>query len=112
MGVLNDSVRHLPILKDSPKAVPLTKKGYIPFGKADTAATVLASVSMTWQNQYNLTHLTVRKSSHALPPDLEAIELVMIEKHNERLKAKGKATSPRPEAKSNSKRKVSGGPNN
>jgi hypothetical protein len=26
MGVLNDYVRHLPMLKDSPKAVPTTKK--------------------------------------------------------------------------------------
>jgi hypothetical protein len=44
MGVLNDYVRHLPTLKDSPKAVPMTKKGNIPFGKADLAAIVLASV--------------------------------------------------------------------
>ncbi len=44
MGVLNDYVRHLPILKDSPKAVPTTKKGNIPFGKADLATIVLASV--------------------------------------------------------------------
>jgi hypothetical protein len=34
MGVLNDYVKHLPTLKDSPKAVPTTKKGNIPFGKA------------------------------------------------------------------------------
>ncbi len=48
MGVLNDYVRHLPTLKDSPKAVPATKKGNVPFGKADLAAIVLASVPMTW----------------------------------------------------------------
>ncbi len=34
IGVLNDYVKHLPMLKDSSKAVPTTKKGNIPFGKA------------------------------------------------------------------------------
>ncbi len=57
--VLNDYVRHLPTLKDSPKAVPMTKKRNVPFGKADLAAIILASVPMTWQNQHNLTHTTV-----------------------------------------------------
>jgi hypothetical protein len=47
------------MLKDSPKAVPMTKKGNIPFGKADLAAIVLVSVTMLWQNQYNLNHSTV-----------------------------------------------------
>jgi hypothetical protein len=46
MGVLNDYVRHLPTLKDSPKAVPATTKGNVPFGGADLAATVLVSVPM------------------------------------------------------------------
>jgi hypothetical protein len=67
-----------------------TKKGHIPFGKADLAAIVLASVPTMWQNQYNLTHLTVPKLTRALLPDLEAIEWVMAEKQNEKLKAKGK----------------------
>jgi hypothetical protein len=44
MGVLNDYVKHLPTLKDSSKAVPTTKRGNIPFGKADLAAIVLSSV--------------------------------------------------------------------
>jgi hypothetical protein len=44
MGVLNDYVKHLPTLKDSSKAVPTTKKGNIPFGKADLAAIVLSSI--------------------------------------------------------------------
>jgi hypothetical protein len=44
MEVLNDHVRHLPTLKDSAKAVLITKKGNIPFGEADLAAIVLASV--------------------------------------------------------------------
>jgi hypothetical protein len=107
MGVLNDYVRHLPTLKDSPKAVLTTKNGNIPFVEADLSAIVLASIPMTWQNQYNLTHLTVPKSTHALLPDLEAIKHVMVEKQNERLRAKGKATPAHPEAKSNPKRKAS-----
>ncbi len=48
MGVLNDYVKHLPMLKDSSKGVPTTKKGNIPFGKADLAAIVLLSVPMLW----------------------------------------------------------------
>jgi hypothetical protein len=87
----------------------MTKKGNIPFGKADLAAIMLASVPMTWQNQYNLTHLMVPKSTHALLPDLEAIEQVMVEKQNEKLKAKSKATAAHPDAKSSPKRKASGG---
>jgi hypothetical protein len=46
MGVLNDHVGHLPTLKDSPKAVPTTKKGNISFGEADLAAIMLVSVPM------------------------------------------------------------------
>jgi hypothetical protein len=103
MGVLNDYVRHLPTLKDSPKAVPTMKKGNIPFGEADLDAIVLASVPMTWQKQYNLTHTTVPASIRALLPDLEAIEQVMVEKLQDKLKAKGKAAIALPEAKSNPK---------
>jgi hypothetical protein len=109
MGVLNDHVRHLPTLKDSPKAVPTTMKGNIPFGQADLAAIVLASVPMLWQNQYNLNHSTVPKSTCTLLPDLEAIKRVMVEKHHEKLKAKGKAGTARSEAKSSPKCKASGG---
>jgi hypothetical protein len=46
MGVLNDYVRQLPTLKDSLKAVARTKKGNIPFSKANLAAIILASVLM------------------------------------------------------------------
>ncbi len=80
MGVLNDYVKHLPTLKDSSKAVQTMKKGNIPFGKADLAAIVLSSVPMLWQNQYNLSHSTVPKSTCTLLPDLEAIKQVMVEK--------------------------------
>jgi hypothetical protein len=64
---------------------------------------------MSWQNQYNLNRSTVPKSTCTLLPDLEAIKLVMVEKHNKKLKAKGKAGTAQSEAKSNPKHKVSGG---
>jgi hypothetical protein len=110
MGVLNDHVRHLPTLKDSPKALQTMKKGYIPFGEADLAAILLASVPMLRQNQYNLNHSMVPKLTHTLLLDLEAIEQVMVEKHNKKIKTKGKAGTARSEAKSNLKHKASGGP--
>jgi hypothetical protein len=94
MGVLNDYVRHLTTLKDNSKAVPMKKKGKVPFGEADLAAILLPSVPMTWQNQYNLTHLTVFKSRCALLPDLEAIKQVMVEKKNRRLQAKVRLPQP------------------
>jgi hypothetical protein len=93
MGVLNDHVRHLTTLKDSPKAVPTTKKGKFHFGKADLAAIVLVSVPMSWQNQYNLNHSTVPKSTCTLLPDLKAIKRVVVEKQNKKLKAKGKTST-------------------
>jgi hypothetical protein len=110
MGVLNDYVKHLPTLKDSSKAVPTTKKGNIPFSEADLAAIVLSSVPMSWQNQYNLNHSTVPKSTCMLLPDLEAIKRVMVEKKGANLKAKGKGSTAPSEAKGNLKRKASGGP--
>jgi hypothetical protein len=110
MGVLNDYVRHLPTLKDSPKAVPMTKKRNIPFCKADLATIVLVSVPMSWQNQYNLNHSTVPESTRTLLPNLEAIEQVMVEKHSQKLRAKGKGGTTRSEAKGNMKHKAFGGP--
>jgi hypothetical protein len=98
MGVLNDYVKHLPTLKDSSKAVPTTKKGNIPFGKADLAAIVLLSVPMSWQNQYNLNHSTVPESTRSLLPDLEAIEQVIVEKKGANLKAKRKGSTSPPKA--------------
>ncbi len=88
----------------------MTKKGNVPFGKANLAVIVLVSVPTVWQNQYNLNHITVPKSTRTLLPDLEAIKRVMVEKQNKKLKAKGMAATARPEAKGNLKRKVSGGP--
>jgi hypothetical protein len=74
MGVLNDYIEHLPMLKNSSKAVPTMMKGNIPFGEADLAAIVRWSVPMSWQNQYNLNHSTVPESTCMLLPGLEAIE--------------------------------------
>ncbi len=107
MGMLNDFVRYLPMLKDSPKAVPTTKKGNIPSGEADLAAIELASVPMSWQNQYNLNHSTVLELTHTLLPNLEGIERIMVEKHNKKLKVKGKASTARSKSKSNPKCKAS-----
>jgi hypothetical protein len=107
--VLNDDIRYLPTLKDSSKAVPMTKKGNIHFGEADLAALTLASVPMMWQNQYNPTHLMVPHSTCALLPILEAIKWVMAEKQDKTLKAKGKASTAHPNAKSDPKRKASRG---
>jgi hypothetical protein len=110
MGVLNDYVKHLSTLKNSSKAVPTTKKGNIPFGEADLAARVLSSVPMLWQNQYNLNHSMVPKSTRTLLLDLEAIKRVMVEKKGANLKAKGKGSTAPSKAKGNPKRKASGGP--
>ncbi len=109
MGVLNDYVNNLPALKDSSKAVPTTKKGNIPFSKADLAAIVLSSVLMSWQNQYNLNHSTVPESTCTLLLYLEAIEQVIVEKQGADLKAKGNGSTAPSEAKGNPKRKASGG---
>ncbi len=107
--MLNDYVKHLPTLKDSSKAVPTMKKGNI-FGEADLATIVLLSVLMLWQNQYNLNHSTVPKSTRTLLPDLEAIKRVMVEKKGVNLKAKRMGSTAPSKAKGNPKRKASGGP--
>ncbi len=65
---------------------------------------------MLWQNQYNLNHSTVPKSTCMLLLDLEAIEQVMVEKQKAKLKAKGKGGTAPSKAKGNPKRKASGGP--
>ncbi len=41
MEVLNGYLRHLSMLKNSPKAVATTKKGNIPFAEADLASIIL-----------------------------------------------------------------------
>jgi hypothetical protein len=111
MGVLNDCIKHFPTLKDSHKAVSTTKNKNIPFGEASLAAIVLASIPMSWQNQYNLNHSTVPKLTCTLLPDLEAVEQVMVEKQSKKLKANGKGGKAPSEAKGNPKCKASGVPN-
>ncbi len=96
-------------MKDSSKAVPTTKNGNIPFNEADLAAIIMASIPKTWQNQYIPTHLMVCKLPDTLLPDLENIKQVMVRKHNEKLKSRGKASKACPNTKSNTKRKASGG---
>ncbi len=86
----------------------MTKKGNIPFGEADLAAIVLSSVPMSWQNQYNLNHLTVPESTRTFLQDLEAIERVMEEKRGANLKAKAKGGTAPAKSESNPKCKASG----
>jgi len=93
MGVLNDYLKHLPTLKNSPKAVATTKKGNVPFSEADLASLILSTVPVTWQNQYNLNHQTVPESPRTLLQDLENIERVMSEKLAEKLRAQGRASA-------------------
>jgi hypothetical protein len=109
MGVLNANVKRHITLKDSAKAVLTMKIGNIPFGEADLAAIVQASVPMLWQNRYNLNHSTVHESTCTLLQDLEAIERVMVEKQSKKLKAKGKGGTAPSTATGNPKRKASGG---
>ncbi len=103
MEVLNGYLRHLPTLKNSPKAVTTTKKGNIPFAEANLASIILSSVPIVWQNQYSLTHSTVPEAPRTLLPDLENIERVMLEKYSKKLKAQVKATTARENGKGKSK---------
>ncbi len=77
MGLLNDYLAYLPMVKDSSMAVADLKKGNIPFNEADLAGIVLKAVPTLWVNQYNLTHSTLPKSPRLLLPDLENIERMM-----------------------------------
>ncbi len=103
MEVLNGYLRHLPMLKNSPKAVTTTKKGNIPFAEANLVSIILLSVPIAWQNQYSLTHSMVQEAPRTLLPDLENIERIMLEKYNEKLKAQVKASTARENGKVKSK---------
>jgi hypothetical protein len=109
MGLLNDYLAYLPTVKDSSMAVEDTKKGNVPFDKADLAGIVLKAIPTSWVNQYNLTHSTLLKSPRLLLPDLENIERVMNEKRAESAKARGKDGTASAGAKSNPKKGVSMG---
>ena len=109
MGLLNDYLAYLLTVKDSRKAVKDTKNGNKPFNEADLASIILKSLPPTWHNQYNLNHTTLSKSPRQLLPDLEAIERIMNEKHNKKMKAKATAASAN--AKKDPKKRVSMGSN-
>ena len=79
MGLLNDYLAHLSMVKDSPMAVEDTKKGNEPFDEAVLARIMLKAVPLSWVNQYNLTHMSLPKSPRQLLLDLENIEHVMNE---------------------------------
>ena len=111
MGLLNDYLAYLPMVKNSPMAVKDTKTGNVPFDEADLASIILKLLPPTWLNQYNLNHTTLSKSLRQLLPDLEAIERVMNEKHNKKVKAKAKVTAASVNAKTNPKKRASTGSN-
>ena len=90
LGLLNDYLAHLPMVKDNPMAVEDTKKGNEPFNEADLARIMLKAVPSSWVNQYNLTHSILPESPRQLLPDLEKIERVMNKKHMESAKTRAK----------------------
>jgi hypothetical protein len=109
MGLLNDYLAYTPTVKDSSMAVEDTKKGNVPFDKADLAGIALKAFPTSWVNQYNLTHSTLPKSLRLLLPDLENIERVMNKKRAELTKAKGKDGIALAGAKSGPKKRASTG---
>jgi hypothetical protein len=110
MGLLlNDYLAYLPTVKDSSMAIDDTKKGNVPFNKADLAGIVLKAIPISWVNQYNLTHSTLPKSPRLLLPDLENIKCMMNKKCAELAKAKGKDGTAAAGAKSSLKKRASAG---
>ena len=107
MGLLHDYLAYLPTVKDSPKAVEDTNKGNVPFDEADLASIILKLLPPTWLNQYNLNHTMLPKSQRQLLLDLEAIEHIMSEKHNKKVKAKAKDTAALAKVKKDPKKKAS-----
>ncbi len=98
-----------PHVEGQPQGCTNDEEKECPLGEADLDTIMLASVPMAWHNQYNLTQTMVPESTCALLPNLEAIEQVLVEKQQDKLKAKGKTATARPEAKSNPNWKVSWG---
>jgi hypothetical protein len=109
MGLLNDYLAYLPMVKDSSMAIEDMKKANVPFDEADQAGIVLKAIPTSWVNQYNLTHLTLPKSLRLMLLDLENIERVMNEKRAELAKARGKDGTASAGAKSSPKKRVSTG---
>ncbi len=104
MGVLNNYLSHLPTVLNSPMAVEGTKKGNVPFDEADLVGIILNSVSVSWMNQYNMTHTTLPDRTRTLLQDLELIKCVMEEKHEAGQKAKAKEAAASVIAKGSSKK--------
>ncbi len=100
---------YLPMVKDSPMAVDVTKKGNgVPFNKADLASIFLKSVPHTWLNHHhNLTHTTLSKSLGQLLLDLEAIESVMNKNHSKKANMKAKEAIALAHAKARPNKRVS-----
>ena len=107
MGLLNDYLAHLPTVKDSPMAVEDTKRGNVPFNKADIARIMLKAVPSSWVNQYNWTHLTLPKSPRQLLPDLENIKHLLNKKGTELAKDRAKDSAALAGAKSGPKKRAS-----
>ena len=105
MGLLNNYLAYLPMVKDSSMAIEDRKKDNAPFGEADLAGIVLKAVPTSWVNQYNLTHSTLLKSPRLLLLDLENIKRVMNKKRTELTKAKGKGGTALAGAKLSPKKK-------
>ncbi len=89
------------MLRNSPK-------GSIPFREANLASVILALVPITLQNQYSLMHSMVPEAPRMLLLDLKNIKRVMLEKINEKLKAKVKATTAQLDGKGKPKKSTSG----
>ena len=109
MGLLNDYLAYLPMVKDSSMTVEDTKKGNVPFDKADLAGILLKAVPTSWVNQYNQTHSSLPKSPRLLLQDLENIKRVMNKKRAESAKARGKDGAASAGAKSSPKKRMSTG---
>jgi hypothetical protein len=109
MGILNDYLTFLPTSFISSMAVEGTKKGNVPFDKADLAGILLNSVPVSWMNQYNMTYSTLPDGTRTLLQDLEPIECIMDERYEAGLKAKAKEASVSTIAKGTSKKSSASG---
>jgi hypothetical protein len=109
MGILNDYLTFFPMVFNFSMAVEGTKKGNVPIDEAYLAGIVLNSVPVSWMNQYNMTHLTLPKTTSTLLQDLESIKRIMDKRHEAGLKAKAKETSTSVIAKGTSKKRSASG---
>ena len=89
-----------------PMAVEDTKKGNVPFNKANLSGIMPKAIPSSWVNQYNLTHLMLAKSSRQLLLDLENIERVMNGKRAEWVKTRAKDSAAWAGAKSGPKKRL------